>query len=111
MRHVGPRAQAARRREGDERTFAASHFELSSVRIVGVRVMMFGNCGVVNGGSSIWCECCRETRCREATREGKAWHAAAASTVQRRFPSLFWNTHPTYRQRPFALLAGLLGAM
>ena len=34
MRHVESRAQAARRREADERTFAASHFELSSVRFV-----------------------------------------------------------------------------
>lgn len=49
-----------------------------------------------------------EKRVVGATREGKAWHAAAASTVQRRFPSLFWNTHPTYRQRPFA---GWLAAM
>ena len=53
MRHVESRAQAARRREGDERTFAASHFELSSVRVVGLWVMMFGYREVVNGSSSI----------------------------------------------------------
>ena len=43
-------------------------------------------------------------------RRGKARPGtqAVASTVQRRFPSLFWNTHPTYRQRPFA---GWLAAM
>lgn len=70
---------------------------------------MFGYREVVNGWSSIWGECCRETRCRKATREGKAWHAAAEARPSNAASQVCSGiiTPPIVRD---PLLAGWLGS-
>ena len=67
---------------------------------------MFGNREVVNGGSSIWCECCRETRGREATREGKAWHASSREHGPTPLPKSVLEYSPHLSSETLCWLAG-----